>query len=75
MKEAFDYCVMHTPFKVISINVDNGGEYLNYHERCKAVPVPYGIEYYSIPYARNDFIYESMLINFMATLNFYSGAR
>lgn len=31
MKEAFDYCVMHTPFKVISINVDNGGEFLNYH--------------------------------------------
>lgn len=31
MKEAFDYCVMHTPFKVVSINVDNGGEFLNYH--------------------------------------------
>ena len=31
MKDAFEYCLTHTPFPIKSINVDNGSEFLNYH--------------------------------------------
>lgn len=31
MKDAFEYCLSHTPFPIKSINVDNGSEFLNCH--------------------------------------------
>lgn len=31
MRDAFEYCLAHTPFPIKSINVDNGAEFMNQH--------------------------------------------